>query len=65
MFTRFCSQCNDNPHFFSLDASQLDDVCVALAKPMKKAVRKTVEEAVFLLRNYIPPSLRPIINALI
>ncbi len=39
-----------NPSFRSLDATELDDVCVSLAKPMKKAVRKTVEEAVFLVR---------------
>jgi hypothetical protein len=32
-----------------LDATELGDVCNALAKPMKKAVRKTVEEVVFLV----------------
>ena len=40
----------NNPTLRSLDATELDDVCVSLAKPMKKAVRKTVEEAVFLVR---------------
>jgi hypothetical protein len=34
---------------FSLDATELGDVCNALEKPMKKAVRKTVEEVVFLV----------------
>ncbi len=37
-------------HFLSLNAEGLQEVCAQVAKPMKKAVRKTVEEAVFLVR---------------
>ncbi len=47
MFVAICT------NFFScisLDKADMEDVCVQMAKPMKKAVRKTVEEAVFLVR---------------
>jgi hypothetical protein len=32
----------------SMDDGAMEDICDKMAKPMKKAVRKTVEEAVFL-----------------
>jgi hypothetical protein len=51
MLTPSCLLFNQNPHFRSLDATQLNDECVSLAKPMKKAVRKTVEEAMFLVHH--------------
>jgi hypothetical protein len=38
----------------SLDAEGFEEVCSQVAKPMKKAVRKTVEEAVFLVSFFIP-----------
>jgi hypothetical protein len=37
----------------SLDAEGFKEVCSQVAKPMKKAVRKTVEEAVFLVRTLV------------
>ena len=36
-----------------MDAEGFKDVCAKVAKPMKKAVRKTVEEAVFLVRFFM------------
>ena len=38
----------------SLDAEGFEEVCSQVAKPMKKAVRKTVEEALFLVSFFIP-----------
>jgi hypothetical protein len=32
----------------SMDDGAMEDICEKMAKPMKKVVRKTVEEAVFL-----------------
>jgi hypothetical protein len=32
----------------SIDDGAMEDICQQMAKPMKKVVRKTVEEAVFL-----------------
>jgi hypothetical protein len=55
MLPPLCILFNQNPHLRSLDATQLDNVCVSLAKPMKKAVRKTVEEAVFLVYHCTSP----------
>jgi hypothetical protein len=36
----------------SMDEADLATVCLQVAKPIKKVVRKTFEEAAFLVRNY-------------
>ncbi len=48
----FLARCTKNKStLISLDADGLEEVCFQIAKPMKKAVRKTMEEAVFLVSN--------------
>jgi hypothetical protein len=49
-FLALCTKLTYN--LFSLDADRLEEVCVQVAEPMKKAVRKTMEEAVFLVSNF-------------